>query len=783
MKKNVKGYLFISIVILLFSIMIKPIEMIASKTDEPSIKLSTEKKKQALDLTWPMERQMTQPSRKFPIDLRGTKTTEFNQAGFVDNLTLPERTKRSEKDYIYVEFSSKIDYQVKPGDTLSLTLPSHLVGINTTGTPVVNDDNAQYGTMVVVGRNVKVTFNENVENYRELTGKLTIPVSGEINVDEEGELFLNPEGKEYKELESTSNLGTDLPDKPYIVWDYIYKPGEGSAKMFSKTGGVKSDYNFDVVEYRIQVKAEEYDVVDDISLVDTLDEYQYFPNESEFIDPYQMDFMEINYISEKTGEGKRFNIRDFEYEGYGTFKSDGDKRFKMTFDKDKANGYLVDIYYRVKLTDIAKTVKPDTVRNDVVETYHKVGEEETIEPADAVVPVNYPDASARPARGTLWLIKKKQIGDSSWSEQPLLPGVTFSLHKKDGTVVSGGNNLVTDKNGRIEFPDLAAGDYYVKEIAAPEGIEFDKDKKYEFTIDDSAKYGIILAISNKAKRPKADFIAKKEADKKILKPGEVFTYTITVENTVADSLLENLVVEDIMPEGIEIVGNLQLDGKQVDLITGDSFKVTIPRLEGKDVAKVSIDVKVKETAAEGDIINIAKVTDPNEPDKPKKPEEKVTVIRETMIRLIKKDDADNKELAGAVFELYQLKGTDPELLSTHTSDSTGRITIEKLKTGNYEIKEKIAPKGYELLDEPIKLSLDKYGELKLVEAPDELVTLNKTGNIFELIVKNKEHITEGVLPQTGGSGITHYMAAASLLLLISFILTGYYLYRHRKGWS
>lgn len=801
MEKKKRGYLFLSLLVLLLSFFLQPIQLIAAQTNDSIIEKNTGS---TFHKELPTEEES---SRKLYLtndssyQLRNAKSTqvvanekmkkvmfidnqikELNQAGFVDDFDLPFRTKRSAKDNIIVNFSSKEDYQVQPGDTLSLTLPSHLRGVNAIGIPVVNDDGVQYGVMDVVGFTAKVTFNENVANYKELSGKLTIPVSAEINVDEEGELLVTPEGQKYKELELTSNLGTDLSEKPYIVWENISDPGTGTAKMFFKSGGIKNDYNFDVVEYRVHVKAEEYDVESDISFIDTLGEYQYFPDESEFVTPYAMKFMEINYISKAGLENKQMSIEEFEENGYGTFHFEDDRSFKMTFNKDKANGYLVDIYYRVKLTDIAKTIKPETVRNDVVETYHRVGQEEKVESANAVVPVTYPDATARPVKGTLWIIKKKQIDDTMWGEQPFLPGVTFNVYREDGSLAPGGENLVTDKNGRIELPDLIQGNYYAKEIAVPEGIEFDPDKHYDFTIDESAKYGVILAISNKGKRPKGEFTAQKEASKKILQPGEIFTYKVTVKNTVKDSLLKDLVVEDTMPEGIEIVGNLKLDGKEVGEILGDQFKVVIPELSGNETAEITIDVKAKTNAAEGEVTNIAKVTDPEDPEHPKEPEEKVTIVRETTIHLIKKAKEENKYLSGAVFELYQVIGSNKELISTHTSDGEGRINFEKLKTGTYEIKEITAPTGYDLLEESILVSINKYGEVTLEDTLSEMVELNKLDNQFELLVKNKEKAPGGVLPQTGGSGMSQFITSASFWMLLTLVLGSYYIYRSRKGW-
>lgn len=707
---------------------------------------------------------------------------ELVQTGIVDSFELPQRTKRNVTTDIKVKFSSKNDYEVKSGDTLTLTLPTRLTGTLAKDIPVLGSDNVQYGVMNVVQGQAVVTFNDSVNNYKLISGELMIPVYGEIKSDIEGTLVQLPNGREIKELKLTSNLGTNLPDKNYEVWEYIIKPGPGTAYMYKKAGGIKKDYSYDVAEYQIQVKAREYDVEKDITLIDKLDQYQYFPDESELLSPNKIDFMEINYISQT--ESKSMTIKEFVENGYGTYELINNREFHMTFNKDKANGYLVDIYYRVKLTEEAKTIKPEFVVNKSTETYDRVDMEEKTENKDATIPVSYPDASARPIKGTLWIIKKKQYDEQSWEKQEFLPGVTFNVYHSDGTLVKGGENLVTDKDGKIVLPDLTTGKYYAREMKAPSDVNFDTNKKYEFEITDAAKYGVVLAISNPANAPKAEFTADKKADKKLLKPGDTFTYTISVKNTVPGSTLKNVVVEDTMPEGIEFVGDLKLNGAPIGTANGNSIKVTIPEIKGNDTAQITFTAKASDTAKEGEVTNIATVTDPNDPDKPKKPEEKVEIFREVDLRLIKTDMEGKTVLKDALFELYQVVDGKEKLLTSLSSDMNGRINFEKLKSGTYIIKEKAAPNGYQLLDKPIQLTIDKLGELKLSGELSEMVSLIKKDKTFELTVKNKaEEVPGGQLPQTGGSGHLGTIITASIFMLFALGLAGYYVYRSRKGWK
>lgn len=709
---------------------------------------------------------------------------EFNNQGFVDDFKLPEKTKSEDPANIEVYFSSKLDYQVKPNDTLTLTIPEHLYGVAVTGIPVVGKDNVQYGTMEVKSGVAIIRFNQNVENYKTLEGELSIPVKASLDADDPNVINYQENGRDAVRIEGKSNLGTDLPDKGYIVWNNVYKPGEGPAKMFYKTGSVKDDYEWDTIEYRVHVKAEEYDVQDNIFFTDTLGEYQFFPSEEDLMTPQKLEFMEINYISEANGYENQFTIQEFESEGYGTFQFTSDNSFEMTFDKDKANGFMIDIYYRVRLTDIAKTVKPEFVRNDIVETYHlKDSSEPITELKNAVVPVTYPDATARPGKGILWIIKKKQIGDTAWSHQDFLPGVKFDIYHEDDTLVVGGENLITDIDGRIILPDLLPGNYYAREIDAPEDVLFDSEKKYEFKIDENSKYGVILAISNKAILPKGEFTATKEASEQVLKPGEKFTYTITVTNTVEGSILKNLLVEDNMPDGIQIDGNLRLNGEAVDEIIGNGFKVTIPELKGNEIATIKVDAVVKEDASESKPVNIAKITDPEDPDNPKEPPAEVEIIRETDLRLLKTGMDGKTVLKDAVFELYQLVDGKEELLLSYTTDNVGHINFTKLKSGTYIIKEKIAPNGYQLLEESITLTIDKKGIPRLVDSLKGMVSLDKVANEFQLTIKNEEEPTKGILPQTGGNGHLGYTKTALLLMIIGSSLFGYYWYRSRKGWQ
>ncbi|MFW3579198.1 Cna B-type domain-containing protein [Vagococcus fluvialis] len=277
--------------------------------------------------------------------------------------------------------------------------------------------------------------------------------------------------------------------------------------------------------------------------------------------------------------------------------------------------------------------------------------------------------------------------------------------------------------------------------------------------------------------PKGDFDAVKLADKEVLKPGEEFTYTISVTNTVTDSTLKNLSVEDIIPDTLEVVSNVFLNGQDVGTISANQLQVTIPELKGKEVSNITFKVKVKETTPAGEIINKAKITNPEDPEKPKEPEVPVKVIRETDVQLLKTSMDGTTILPNAMFSIQNLADKSE---TEATTDNSGKITFSKLTPGDYIIKEQQAPDGFKIMRDPIKMTIDKFGVVSVTESNESFVSVSTVENQFEIKVKNEER---GILPLTGGNGHIEYLIPAAILFSSSLFLSIYYLFRRRKGWN
>lgn len=277
--------------------------------------------------------------------------------------------------------------------------------------------------------------------------------------------------------------------------------------------------------------------------------------------------------------------------------------------------------------------------------------------------------------------------------------------------------------------------------------------------------------------PKGDFDAVKLADKEVLKPGEEFTYTISVTNTVTDSSLKNLSVEDTIPDTLEVVSNAFLNGQDMGAISANQLQVIIPELKGKEVANITFKVKVKETTPAGEITNKAKITNPEDPEKPKEPEVPVKVIRETDVQLLKTSMDGTTILPNATFSIQNL--ADKSEIEA-TTDNSGKIIFSKLIPGDYLIKEQKAPDGFKIMRDPIKMTIDKFGVVSVTESNESFVSVSTVENQFEIKVKNEER---GILPLTGGNGHIEYLIPAAILFSSSLFLSIYYLFRRRKGWN
>lgn len=106
---------------------------------------------------------------------------------------------------------------------------------------------------------------------------------------------------------------------------------------------------------------------------------------------------------------------------------------------------------------------------------------------------------------------------------------------------------------------------------------------------------------------------------------------------------------------------------------------------------------------------------------------------------------------------------DPEGNATMVSPIDGKFNVNGLKAGTYYLKEMAAPKGYNKLANPIKVTIDNDGKITVDDkTTTEVGVENKSGTL---------------LPSTGGMGTTLIYIAGIVLV----VLSGYVLISKRRA--
>lgn len=255
-----------------------------------------------------------------------------------------------------------------------------------------------------------------------------------------------------------------------------------------------------------------------------------------------------------------------------------------------------------------------------------------------------------------------------------LQGAVFGLYKDAAAAEKPIDTQQTDKNGKALFADLAAGTYYVKEIAAPNGYALDTTVR-GFTIGGDNAWDVKTEIKNTLKE-----------------------YSLTLVKKGDDGKLLEGVEFEISGNGISKIatsgqgGVVKFEGLPFGRYTITETKAPQGYVKAKPI-NVTIDEK-----------NTVGAYTPNQAV------DGGTITNEhTVLTVLKIDDADKKPLAGATF---RIKNSDGQYVSAENgkfkafvsgeggasvfeTGEDGKFTLEYLPVGNnYALEEISAPQGY-----------------------------------------------------------------------------------------
>uniref|UniRef100_UPI001F596F4B Cna B-type domain-containing protein n=1 Tax=Bacillus cereus group sp. BfR-BA-01380 TaxID=2920324 RepID=UPI001F596F4B len=390
---------------------------------------------------------------------------ELNTAGLVDSFKIGKTDLQSgEVTKVTINFSEKNGVRLKPGDTLTLTLPPELKGLDTT----FNLDD--YGTCTVTAGTVVCTFNDKVNNYQNIKGYLNFKVQA-TNV-----------GKDQKK-EVETNFGTNLDKQTVIITGPNGGGGgtdPGKKPFFYKTGDMLSGKDNEV-RWFLNINLNKEYLSRDIVVTDSLQEGQTLNKGSFYI-----------IIDNYTGRSS-LSLQEFVTKRYGTITFNSDNSFKVVIYKDKAHATAFTIGYTTTITESGK--KQEYFKNDYKIDYQILYKDPVSESGSYQVENMTAGGGAegnKVPKGTLRIIKHIE-----GNEEKVIPNVSFKLYKESGEQV--GDVYTTDGQGMIEITNLQPGKYYVQEVSAPNYIDFDPQAKVDFEVKPGDVNGIKLPISNKVK--------------------------------------------------------------------------------------------------------------------------------------------------------------------------------------------------------------------------------------------------------------------------------------------
>ena len=263
-----------------------------------------------------------------------------------------------------------------------------------------------------------------------------------------------------------------------------------------------------------------------------------------------------------------------------------------------------------------------------------------------------------------------------------LEGAEFELWNGEKFV----GEYTTNKDGKISLENLEAGNYYWKEVKAPNNYILDEDKALNFEIIEDGKT-ITTTVENKVQTGDVDFVK---------------TDVTTGEN--------------IECAKIEIVG-LEEHNKHIKFefnssLEGNKFKLPVGKYQFKETQAPNgyeLSTEVGEFEVKAELKN-----------------ERTTGTLE----FTKTDVATGEVLEGAKIKIECLEGLDQGKVIEFTSSKEGnKFTLAK---GKYRISEIQAPSGYELTTETGEFEITEHGQIIKCNLTNKKFEIVKTGGAFNV---------------------------------------------------
>ncbi|MBU5338770.1 LPXTG cell wall anchor domain-containing protein [Enterococcus faecalis] len=280
-----------------------------------------------------------------------------------------------------------------------------------------------------------------------------------------------------------------------------------------------------------------------------------------------------------------------------------------------------------------------------------------------------------------------------------LQGAVFELQDKNGKVLQSG--LKTDASGKLAVEELEPGDYQFIETQAPIGYDLDQTP-VKFAIEKGQTEAVQVSMTNKL-TPGGVVLSKTDA-----KTGEVLQGAVFELKDKNGKVLQSGLKTDIS-------GKLAVEG----LEPGDYQFVETQAPTGYDLDQTPVKFAIEKGQTEA-----VQVSMTNKP-----------TVGSVVLNKIDSETGD--KLAGAVFELRDSNGNI--ILEDLKTDNNGKLAINDLKPGTYELVETKAPDGYILDGTPVEFTIKSNTSIQ------KKVTKTNKGKITSVRLEKRDSRTNEML--------------------------------------